>query len=136
MSLINLDLEKGKKSLIVRNEVIKMIKEKFDMNFSYSFNDLYKVKDGVVRRLKGGMSRVDYGNMDMKEYNKVFNEVKEVLDNLDIEDFDIKLNKMLNYGWYDYYRMKEGGFEGNFEDYKKEKMFNNGRLILKIKWKC
>ena len=136
MSLINLDLEKGKKSLIVRNEVIKMIKEKFDMNFSYSFNDLYKVKDGVVRRLKGGMWRVDYGNMDMKEYNNKFNEVKEFVDNLDIEDFDIKLNKMLNYGWYDYYRMKEGGFEGNFEDYKKEKMFNNGRLILKIKWKC
>jgi hypothetical protein len=136
MSLINLDLEKGKKSLIVRNEVIKMIKEKFDMNFSYSFNDLYKVKDGVVRRLKGGIWRVDYGNMNMKEYNKVFNEVKEFVDNLDIEDFDIKLNKMLNYGWYDYYRMKECGFEGNFEDYKNERMFNNGRLILKIKWKC
>jgi hypothetical protein len=32
--------------------------------------------------------------------------------------------------------MKEGGFEGNFEDYKKEKIFNSGRLILKIKWKC
>jgi hypothetical protein len=95
MSLINLDLEKGKKSLIVRNEVIKMIKEKFDMNFSYSFNDLYKVKDGVVRRLKGGIWRVDYGNMNMKEYNKVFNEVKEFVDNLDIEDFDIKLNKMI-----------------------------------------
>jgi hypothetical protein len=136
MSLINLDLEKGKKSLIVRNEVIKMIKEKFDMNFSYSFNDLYKVKDGVVRRLKGGIWRVDYGNMNMKEYNKVFNEVKEFVDNLDIEDFDIKLNKRLNYGWYDYYRMKENGFEGNFEDYKKERIFNNGRLILKIKWKC
>ena len=43
---------------------------------------------------------------------------------------------MLNYGWYDYYRMKENGFEGNFEDYKNERMFNNGRLILKIKWKC
>jgi hypothetical protein len=136
MSLINLDLEKGKKSLIVRNEVIKMIKEKFDMNFSYSFNDLYKVKDGVVRRLKGGMSRVDYGNMDMKEYNNKFNEVKEFVDNLDIEDFDIKLNKRVDWGWYDYYRMKEGGFEGNFEDYKKEKIFNSGRLILKIKWKC
>jgi hypothetical protein len=136
MSLINLDLEKGKKSLIVRNEVIKMIKEKFDMNFSYSFNDLYKVKDGVVRRLKGGLWRVDYGSMNMKEYNDKFNEVKEFVDNLDIEDFDIKLNKMLNYGWYDYYRMKENGFEGNFEDYKNERMFNNGRLILKIKWKC
>lgn len=136
MSLINLDLEKGKKSLIVRNEVIKMIKEKFDMNFSYSFNDLYKVKDGVVRRLKGGMWRVDYGNMDMKEYNKVFNEVKEFVDNLDIEDFDIKLDKRLDYGWYDYYRMKENGFEGNFLDYKNERIFNEGRLILKIKWKC
>jgi len=136
MSLINLDLEKGKKSLIVRNEVIKMIREKFDMNFSYSFNDLYKVKDGVCRRLKGGLWRVDYGSMNMKEYNKVFIEVKEFVDNLDIEDFDIKLNKMLNYGWYDYYRMKECGFEGNFEDYKKEKIFNSGRLILKIKWKC
>ena len=39
--------------------VPKMIREKFDMDFDYSFNDLYKVKDGVVRRLKGGMSRVD-----------------------------------------------------------------------------
>ena len=136
MSLINLDLEKGKKSLIVRNEVIKMIKEKFDMNFGYSFNDLYKVKDGVCRRLKGGLWRVDYGFLNMKEFNEIFNEVKEFVDNLDIEDFDIKLNKMLNYGWNDYFRMKEGGFEGNFEDYKKERMFNNGRLILKIKWKC
>ena len=134
MSLINLNLEKGKKSLIVRNEVIKMIKEKFDMSFSYSFNDLYKVKDGVVRRLKGGMSRVDFGGMDMKEFNKKFDEVKEFVDNLDIEGFDIKLNKILDYGWYEYYRMKEKGFEGNFEDYKKESIFNEGRLILSIKW--
>lgn len=136
MSLINLDLEKGKKSLEVRNEVIKMIKEKFDMNFSYSFNDLYKVKDGVVRRLKGGLWRVDYGNMNMKEYNDKFNEVKEFVDNLDIEDFDIKLDKLVRYGWNDYYRMKEGGLEGNFLDYKNERMFNEGVLILKIKWKC
>lgn len=136
MSLINLDLEKGKKSLIVRNEVIKMIKEKFDMNFSYSFNDLYKVKDGVVRRLKGGLWRVDFGIINMKEYNDKFNEVKEFVDNLDIEDFDIKLDKLVRYGWNDYYRMKEGGLEGNFLDYKNERMFNEGVLILKIKWKC
>lgn len=134
MSLINLNLEKGKKSLIVRNEVIKMIREKFDMDFGYSFNDLYKVKDGVVRRLKGGLSRVDFGGMDMKEFNKKFDEVKEFVDNLDIEGFDIKLNKRLDYGWYEYYRMKENGFEGNFEDYKKERIFNEGRLILSIKW--
>ena len=134
--LYSLNVEKSKKSLIVRNEVIKMIKEKFDMNFSYSFNDLYKVKDGVVRRLKGYLSRVDYGSMNMKEYNDKFNEVKEFVDNLDIEDFDIKLDKLVRYGWNDYYRMKEGGLEGNFLDYKNERMFNEGVLILKIKWKC
>jgi len=134
MSLINLNLEKGKRSLEVRNEIIEMIKEKFDMNFGYSFNDLYKVKGGVVRRLKGGMSRVDFGGMDMKEFNNKFDEVKEFIDNLDIEGFDIKLNKRVDYGWYDYYRMKEGGFEGDFEDYKRERIFNEGRLILKIKW--
>ncbi len=134
MSLINLNLEKGKKSLIVRNEVIKMIREKFDMDFDYSFNDLYKVKDGVVRRLKGGLSRVDFGRMDMKEFNKKFDEVKEFVDNLDIEGFNIKLDKLVDYGWYEYYRMKENGFEGNFEDYKKERIFNEGRLILSIKW--
>ena len=134
--LYSLNVEKSKKSLIVRNEVIKMIKEKFDMNFGYSFNDLYKVKDGVVRRLKGGLWRVDYGSMNMKEYNDKFNEVKEFVDNLDIEDFDIKLDKLVRYGWNDYYRMKEGGLEGNFLDYKNERMFNEGTLILKIRWKC
>jgi hypothetical protein len=31
--------------------------------------------------------------------------------------------------------MKERcGFEGNFEDYKKWSIFNEGTLILKIKW--
>jgi hypothetical protein len=132
--LYSLDVEKSKRSLGVRNEVIKMIREKFDINFSYSFNDLYKVKDGVVRRLKGGINRVDFGYMEMKEYNEKFNEVKEFVDNLDIEGFNIKLNKRLNYGWYDYYKLKERGYEGSFEDYKKESIFNEGGLILKIKW--
>ena len=134
MSIINLNLEKGKRSLIVRNEVIEMIREKFDMNFSYSFNDLYKVKGGVVRRLKGGLWGDDCRNSS-EEYNNKFNEVKEFVDNLDIEGFDIKLNKLVDNGWYNYYRLKEcGDFEGGWEDYKKERIFNEGRLILKIKW--
>jgi hypothetical protein len=137
MSLINLDLEKGKKSLEVRNELIKMIREKFDMNLSYSFNDLYKVKDGVVRRLKGGLWRVDYGIMNMKEWNDKFNEIKEFVDNLEIEDFDIKLNKRLDYSWDGYlYWLKNMNFEGNFLDYKKMCLENEGVVILKIKWKC
>ena len=130
-----INVEKTKRSLEVRNEVIKMIREKFDMNFGYSFNDLYGVKGGVVRRLKGSIGRVDFGRMDIEEYNNKFNKVKEFVDNLDIEGFDIKLNKLVDYGWYEYYLMKErGDFEGNFEDYKKWSIFNEGTLILKIKW--
>jgi len=130
-----INVEKTKRSLEVRNEVIKMIREKFDMRFGYSFNDLYGVKGGVVRRLKGSIGRVDFGRMDIEEYNNKFNKVKEFVDNLDIEGFDIKLNKLVDYGWREYYIMKErGDFEGNFEDYKKWSIFNEGTLILKIKW--
>ena len=134
MSLFNLNVEKSKRSLVLRNELIEMIREKFDMNFGYSFNDLYKVEGGVVRRLKGGINRVDFGRLDMNEYNNKFNEIKEFIDNLDIEGFDIKLNKRLDYGWREYYLKKERGYEGTFEDYKKERIFNEGTLILKIKW--
>jgi hypothetical protein len=130
-----INVEKTKRSLEVRNEVIEMIREKFDMRFGYSFNDLYGVKGGVVRRLKGSIGRVDFGRMDIEEYNNKFNKVKEFVDNLDIEGFDIKLNKLVDYGWREYYIMKErGDFEGNFEDYKKWSIFNEGTLILKIKW--
>jgi len=130
-----INVEKTKRSLIVRDEVIEMIRKEFDMNFGYSFNDLYGVKGGVVRRLKGSIGRIDFGRMDLEEYNNKFNEIKEFIDNLDIEGFDIKLNKLVDYGWNDYYRMKErGDFEGNFEDYKKWSIFNEGTLILKIKW--
>jgi len=140
MSLFNLNVEKSKRSLEVRNEVIEMIREKFDMNFGYSFNDLYKVKGGVVRRLKGGLRRFDYGFLNMKEYNKIFNEVKEFVDNLNIEDFDIKLNKVSGYsfdgdgGKKDYIIWKDNGYEGNYVDFINELKFNEGTLILKIKW--
>jgi hypothetical protein len=130
-----INVEKTKRSLIVRDEVIEMIRKEFDMRFGYSFNDLYGVKGGVVRRLKGSIGRVDFRRIDIEEYNKKFNEIKEFVENLDIEGFDIKLNKLVDYGWYEYYLMKErGDFEGNFEDYKKWSIFNEGTLILKIKW--
>ena len=134
MSLYNVNVEKSNKSLLLRNELIELIEEKFDLNFSYSFNDLYKVKGGVVRRLKGGMYRVGFGSMDMIEYNNKFNEVKEFLENLNIEGFDIKFNKLKNYDWNSYKRYKDLGFEGNFGDYKEKCLFEEGTLILKIKW--
>lgn len=134
MSLYSVNIEKSNKSLLLRNELIELIKEKFDLNFGFWFNDLYKVKEGVVRRLKGGMSRVDGGRMDVNEFNVKFNEVKEFLENLNIEGFDIKFNKLKNYDWNSYKRYKDLGFEGNFGDYKEKCLFEEGTLILKIKW--
>jgi len=134
MSLYNVNIEKSNKSLLLRNELIELIKEKFDLNFGFWFNDLYKVKEGVVRRLKGGMSRVDGGRMDVNEFNVKFNEVKVFLENLNIEGFDIKFNKLKDYDWDSYKRLKDLGFEGNFLDYKEKCLFEEGTLILKIKW--
>ena len=134
MMLLGLNEVKCKRSLELSKELIETFKEKFDMEFGYSFNDLYKVKGGVVRRLKGGIWRVDGGSINNKEYNIKFNEIKEFINNLDIEGFDIKLDKIKGYGWYEYYLLKERGFEGNFEDYKNKSIFEEKCLILKIRW--
>jgi hypothetical protein len=89
------------KSLEVRNEVIKLIKEKFNLDFGYSFNDLYKVKDNnVVRRLKGNLYNVEenkYYYYLGKDSNKEFNDLVLKIDNfvkeLDYKDFKIRLKR-------------------------------------------
>ena len=61
--------------------------------------------------------------------------VKDFVENLEFEGFEIKLNKRMDYGWDDYMRMLEiGNFEGNFNDYKNFRIESERRLILKIKW--
>ena len=133
------DVEKTKGSLLVRNEIIEKLYNELGVNFGFSYNDLYGVKGGVVRRLKGGIwskekyERGELSNIEM--YNKCFNEVKEFVENLEFEGFEIKLNKRMDYGWDDYMRMLEiGNFEGNFNDYKNFRIESERRLILKIKW--
>jgi hypothetical protein len=136
--LFSLNVEKSKKSLIVRNEIIEKLYKELGVRFGYSFNDLYKVKGGVVRRLKGGIisdemrERNDYNNM--KEYNKLFDKVKEYLENLEFEGFKIEFNKLKDWSWNGYRYMKERDFEGNFDDYKNFIIDNEGTCILKIKW--
>ena len=100
---------------------------------------MYGVKEGVVRRLKGGIvsdemrERNDYG---VKVKNELFNKVKEYLENLEFEGFKIEFNKLNDYSWRSYRYMKESGFEGSFLDYKEESIYNEGTCILKIKWEC
>jgi hypothetical protein len=136
MSLFNLNVEKSKKSLIVRNEIIEKLYNELGINFSYSFNDLYSVKNGVVRRLKGGIwNREMYEKgCNKKEFNDVFDKVKVFIENLEFEGFKIELNKKMNYSWNGYMWVKKNGFEGDFLEYKEKSIYNEGEWILKIKW--
>ena len=134
-----IDVIKTKESLIVRNEIIEKLEKELGVKFSYGFNDLYGVKGGVVRRLKGGIindemiKRWGY-NCDRKVYNELFNKVKEFIENLEFKGFKVELNKRIDYSWDGYKWEKEGGIEGNFLDYKEKSLYNEGTLILKIRW--
>jgi hypothetical protein len=93
------------KSLEIRNEVIKLIKEKFEINFGYSYNDLYRIKDnGLVRRLKGNLYKNGedrwfyYFNKDnnCKEFNELVLKIDNFVKELNYEGFKIRLKKKVN----------------------------------------
>lgn len=139
MSLFNLNIEKSKNSLLLRNEINDKLKKEFGIEFSFSFNDLYKVKDGVVRRLKGCISSRELYekgyNYNDKLFNELFDKVKNFIENLECEGFKVELNKINNFGWYEYKDLKNNNkFEGNFEEYKRYKIEIERIFILKIKW--
>jgi hypothetical protein len=129
-----------KRSLVVRNVIIKEIKEKFNIDFGYSYNDLYKINGGEVRRLKGCFNYLDFRNMDdynkfLNSYNDLFNKVKEFLKEYKLEEFEVKIEKLYDVYVREYKLMKNNGYIGNFEDYKKDKYNNERELILSIRWK-
>jgi len=134
-----INIEKTEGSLKLRNEIIEKLYNELGVNFGYSFNDLYGIKGGVVRRLKGGISNEEmYGRGEFRNnevFNKLFNEVKEYLENLEFEGFKIEFNKLkdISFNSYLYYRNRSD-FEGNFLDYKKLMWENERTCILKIKW--
>jgi hypothetical protein len=128
------------RSLVVRNVIIKEIKEKFNIDFGYSYNDLYKINGGEVRRLKGCFNYLDFRNMDdynkfLNSYNDLFNKVKEFLKEYKLEEFEVKIEKLYDINVREYKLMKNKGYIGNFEDYKKDKYNNERVLILSIRWK-
>jgi len=92
------------KSLEIRNEVIDLIEEKFGIVFSWSYNDLYKIKDnGLVRRLKGYLMIREYNDciegleIENEEYNDLVLEIDNFVKNLDYKDFEIRLKKRVSY---------------------------------------
>jgi hypothetical protein len=134
-----INISKTRESLIVRNEIIDKLEKELKVRFSYSFNDMYGVKGGVVRRLKGGLyndEMFERGGYfcDRKMFNELFNKVKEFVENLEYEGFKIELNKRIDYTWDGYRCEKKRGYEGNFLDYKEKSIYDEGTLILKIRW--
>ena len=137
------------KSLEVRNEVIKLIKEKFEMNFSYSYNDLYKVKDDfIVRRLKGGLynifdvSKFGYVNINKNkdlrdEFNNLILKIDDYLKSLNYEGFEIRLKKKkLSFSKRDRDSLeKYYDVVLSMKEYKEIVNERNGELILSIKMK-
>jgi hypothetical protein len=102
-----------KRSLEIRDEVNELVKEKFGVRFYFSFNDLYKVKDGyLVRRLNGKISNSLEINSDqlnrycfyntfnnksiLKELNDLVVKIDDYLKELDYKGFEIRLNKLRN----------------------------------------
>jgi hypothetical protein len=134
-----INISKTRESLLVRNEIIDKLEKELKVRFSYSFNDLYGVKGGVVRRLKGGLysdEMFERGGYfcDRKMFNELFNKVKEFVENLEYEGFKIELNKRIDYTWGGYRSEKKRGYEGNWFDYKEKSIYEEGTLILKIRW--
>ena len=97
-------MNNSKKSLEIRNEVIKLIEEKFGIIFYYSYNDLYKIKDnGLVRRLKGYLMIREYNgsieglDVENEEYNDKIVLIDNFVNNLKYKGFEIKLKKRVIY---------------------------------------
>jgi hypothetical protein len=119
------------------------------MNFSYSYNDLYKVKDDfIVRRLKGGLynmfdlNKFGYVNMnnnkDLRdEFNNLILKVDDYLKSLNYEGFEIRLKKKK----LSFCKSEKESFEKYYniilsmKEYKEILNEKNGDLILSIKMK-
>ena len=132
------------KSLEIRNEVIKLIEDKFEMKFSYGFNDLYKVKDNnLVRRLKGNLFRKINGEIiwwskDEKDlFNDLVLEINSYLNDLKYEGFEVRLKKkVIEISERDRnYFEERNNIIIDMKEYKKYRMENEKELILSIVFK-
>ncbi len=124
-------------SLKVRNEVIKKINNELNVDFSYSFNDLYWVdkKKVEVRRLKGYLWNKEIYKCNIVDFNNKFKEVKKFVESLEYKDFKIELNKLDEKVSRKYYE-RNFNFNDNlsYKEYCNEIKLNERCLILKISY--
>jgi uncharacterized protein (UPF0335 family) len=119
------------------------------MKFSFSYNDIYKVKDNfVIRRLKGSLYNVfdvnKFGyinlnnNEDLRnEFNDLIRKIDNFVYELNYEGFEIRLKKKV----LDFSKKDRNVFESNnnvilsMKEYKEIMNESNGEIILSIKMK-
>tara|TARA_B100000900_G_scaffold386160_1_gene376390 strand:- start:1121 stop:1705 length:585 start_codon:yes stop_codon:yes gene_type:complete len=134
-----------KESNDFKNELLNKIFKDLNLSFYVSYNDLYSVKGGECRRLKGWISNYNddvYNSLSDKNRlisdNEKFNKVKDYLNSKDFGKYEVEICKLSDYSWYwyrNFFLKYEENWGKNWFDYKNEMLEKETTLIIKIKWK-
>ena len=134
-----------KESNDFKNELLEKIWEDLNFDFCFRFNDLYSVKGGECRRLKGWISNLNddvIGSLSDKNKlireNEKFNKLKDYLNSKDFGKYKVEICKLNNYSWYwyrNFFLKYEKNWGKNWFDYKNEMLEKELTFVIKIKWK-
>ena len=134
-----------KESNDFKNELLNKIWKDLNLSFYVNYNDLYSVKGGECRRLKGWISNFNddvIGSLSDKNKldreNEKFNKVKDYLNNKDFGKYEVDICKLENYSWYwfrNFFLKYEENWGKNWFDYKNEMLEKELTFVIKIKWK-
>ena len=128
-----------------KNNLLKEIFKDLNLDFYVSFNDLYSIKGGECRRLKGWISNLNDDVFNsLSDKNKLirengkFNKLKDYLNNRDFGKYEVDVCKLENYCWNDfrnYFGKREENWGKNWFEYKEETLYKETTFVIKIKWK-
>ena len=134
-----------KESNDFKNELLNKIFKDLNFDFVVWYNDLYSIKGGECRRLKGTISNINddiIGSLSDKNKlireNEKFNKLKDYLNSKDFGNYEVDICKLNDYSWYwfrNFFLKYEENWGKNWFDYKNEMLEKETTLIIKIKWK-
>ena len=134
-----------KESNDFKNDLLDKIWEDLNLRFFVNYNDLYSVKGGECRRLKGWISNINddvisgLGEKNrLDRENEKFYKLKNYLNNKDFGKYEVDICKLggLNFSFYkNYWVVREENWGKNWFDYKKEMLYKELTYVIKIKWK-
>ena len=141
------NIRKGliKESNDFKNKLLNKIWKDLNLDFIVSYNDLYSIKGGECRRLKGYISNLNddvIGSLSNKNKlireNEKFNKLKNYLNSKDFGNYEVDICKLNDYSWYwyrNFFVKYEENWGKNWFDYKNEMLEKELTFVIKIKWK-